>query len=46
MAEVIRDAIDQAAVLDDAVTVDLLANVSQELEKKLWFIESQLYGNA
>lgn len=46
VAEVIRDAIDQAAVLDDADTVDLLANVSQELEKKLWFIESHLYGNA
>ena len=46
VAEVIRDAIDQAAVLDDADTVDLLANVSQELEKKLWFIESHLYGNS
>ncbi len=46
VAEAIRDAIDQAAVLDDADTVDLLANVSQELEKKLWFIESHLYGNA
>ena len=42
----IRGAIDRAVELDDADTADLFTEVSRELDKKLWFVESHLHGNA
>ena len=42
----IRGAIGRAVELDDADTADLFTEVSRELDKKLWFVESHLYGNS
>lgn len=42
----IRGSIERAVELDDADTADLFTEVSRELDKKLWFVESHLHGNA
>ena len=42
----IRGAIGRAVELDDAGTADLFTEVSRELDKKLWFVESHLHGNS
>ncbi len=42
----IRDSIGRAVELDDADTADLFTEVSRGLDKKLWFVESHLHGNA
>ncbi len=42
----IRGSIERAVELDDADTADLFTEVSRELDKKLWFVESHLHENA
>ena len=42
----IRAAIGRAVELDDVDTADLFTEVSRELDKKLWFVESHLQGNS
>ncbi len=42
----IRSAIGRAVELDDADTADLFTEISRELDKKLWFVESHLQGNS
>lgn len=42
----IRGSIGRAVELDDADTADLFTEVSRGLDKKLWFVESHLHGNA
>lgn len=42
----IRGSIGRAVELDDADTADLFTEVSRELAKKLWFVESHLHGNS
>ncbi len=46
VGKTIRGSIDRAAELDDADTADLFTEVSRGLDKKLWFVESHLHGNA
>ncbi len=41
----IRGAIGRAVELNDADTADLFTEVSRELDKKLWFVESHLHRN-
>lgn len=45
VGKTIRDSIGRADELDDADTADLFTEVSRELDKKLWFVESHLHGN-
>ncbi|GDY10619.1 MAG: DNA starvation/stationary phase protection protein Dps [Planctomycetota bacterium] len=42
----IRSSIDRAVELGDADTADLFTEISRGLDKKLWFVESHLHGNA
>ena len=42
----IRSSIDRAVELGDADTADLFTEISRGLDKKLWFVESHLQGNA
>lgn len=39
-----RSAIDEAALLNDATTADLFTEISREVDKSLWFIESHVQG--
>ena len=43
--ESIRAAIDQAVVLDDAGTADILTEISRSADKYLWFVEAHAQGN-
>lgn len=45
VGKTIRSSIERAVELDDADTADLFTEVSRELDKKLWFVESHLHGN-
>ncbi len=40
----VRDAIDKADEAGDAVTADLLTEISRGLDVKLWFVEAHLQG--
>lgn len=44
--KLMRQGIDQAVVLTDAVTADLFTEVARELDKQLWFVESHLQGDS
>ena len=46
VGKTIRGSIGRAVELDDADTADLFTEVSRELDKKLWFVESHLHGNS
>lgn len=46
VAKLMRQGIEQAVVLTDAVTADLFTEVARELDKQLWFVESHLQGDS
>ena len=46
VAKLMRQGIEQAVVLMDAVTADLFTEVARELDKQLWFVESHLQGDS
>lgn len=41
----VRSAIDQATEYGDADTADLFTEISRDIDKYLWFVESHLHGN-
>ncbi len=45
VGKAVRAAIDQSNELGDADTADLFTGISRDLDKKLWFVESQLQGD-
>jgi starvation-inducible DNA-binding protein len=44
VAKSVRAAIDQSNELRDADTADLFTQISRDIDKKLWFVESHLQG--
>ena len=42
--KVAREAIDEAARLDDADTADVFTEISRETDKQLWLVEARLYS--
>lgn len=45
-AKHLRAAIDESANLGDADTADLYTEISRDIDKRLWFLEAHLQGNA
>ena len=45
VGQAVRSAIDQATEFGDADTADLFTEISRDIDKYLWFVESHLQGN-
>jgi starvation-inducible DNA-binding protein len=45
VGQAVRGAIDQATEFGDADTADLFTEISRDIDKYLWFVESHLQGN-